>query len=365
MVPSTVAKLHGRFHDTVHRITHIQDRATIHRTPHPEKRAILSWLAIGALLSICLVVLGCNNGPDPSEVYYPGSGEIRVGADNESAEPGESSGDSQEAFDISTIVGPDGKAALETIRHRGTLRVGMRVKTGVYVPGAQASAGFHYELAARLAGLIGVDLSITVVEGISDYFDLDVSDALREAADSDRLRLPIDVDIYADIITILPEREEIADFVPMIPVRQLVITRLGEEIESLSELEDRVVAVVRGSSYESQVVRYGQTLNFVPQILYVPSTADMVRAVVDGAADVTLQDSVLGFDIIRDYPKLNLGRPLGEVQFLGWGLARGDAGMKDLISSFIHFAREHGVWEELWIESNGTGFLDYLALMGI
>jgi ABC-type amino acid transport substrate-binding protein len=366
MVPSTVDELHGRFHQKVYRMNLFRDYATAKLTPHLEKHPILSWLAIGALLSIFLVVLpGCSDGADLSDVSDAGNGEVRVSAADENSELNESGRDFQDAFDISSIVGSDGKATLETIRRRGTLRVGMRVKTGVYVPGTQAARGFHYELAERLAGLIGVDLSITIVEGISDYFDLDAIGATPETADKESLRLPIDVDIYADIITILPEREELVDFVPMIPVRQLVITRHGEEIESLSELEDRVVAMVRGSSYESQVARYGQTLNFVPQMLYVASTADMVRAVVDGTADVTLQDSVLGFDIIRDYPKLHLGRPLGEVQFLGWGLARGDAGMKDLVSSFIHLARESGAWEELWIESNETGYLDYLALMGI
>ena len=306
------------------------------------------WRIPALTFAITFFGIGCSgsNGPnDPNGQADTGAGiaEVKPGT-TQFAEPAS----------LEHFLGDAARVTLEAIRERGVLSVGMRVKRGVFEPPA---AGFHYRIVSHLAELAGVYASITIVENISSYF--------VRTTNFGGKRLPIDVDLYADIITILPDREEVVRFIPLIPVRQIIIHRRGADFHSLSELENAGIAMVRGSSYEAEMQSIAEEIGIETRMYYVATTADMVPAIAEGAADATLQDSVLGFDILREHPQLVLGRPVGKMQMLGWAVAKNDPGAADLIASYIRYIRETGFWEGLWRESFGIGYLDYLTLIGI
>ena len=233
----------------------------------------------------------------------------------------------------------------------------MRSKPGVYEPAGDDAKGFQYRLAAELASLLGVELRITVVDSVSAYFD--------RSSPADPARLPVDVDLYADIITILPEREKLVRFIPTVPVKQLFITRKGDQFESVSEIVDKRVAMAPGTSYEARFLYTADQVGFRPRFVYVSTTADMYEAVARGSADVTLQDSILGLKIVRDHENLALGNPLGEKQFLGWAVAPGNTGLASLVGRFLRYVQETGLWEEYWIASFEIGYIEYLELVGL
>lgn len=261
------------------------------------------------------------------------------------------------AYDDAESISDPAAGAADTLRRRGTLRIATRVRVGVYEPNQSGRAGgFHIELASAFASWLGVELSVTVVDRIGDYFDSPPS--------FDPSRLPIDVDLYADTLTIIPERERIVRFVPLIPVRQLIV--LGSGIgPGPTDLDGRSIALVRGTSYEEALLSYADERGFVPEIVYVDTTAEMVEAVATGRAEATLQDSVFALNILTEYLGVALGSPFGEVQVLGWGVAKEATGLSELIETFMSLARESGIWERLWIENYDVGYLDYLELIGL
>ena len=257
---------------------------------------------------------------------------------------------------------------LEEIALRQELVVAMRSKPGVYSPGAETPA-FQHRLILKLGSLLEVGVRVVPVDSIGAYFATDTDVLIADESNSryvpDGGILPIDVDIYADIITILPAREAIVRFVPTIPVRQLLLFPASASIDSISDLRNLRIAMVEGSSYESMIESISTQAGFEPTYVHVMTTSEMVPAVAEGRADVTLQDSILGIEIVRSHRSLVLGRPLGELQLLGWAIARENDALAGLLRRFIRYVRETGVWEQYWRDAFGIGYLEYLELIGI
>ena len=245
---------------------------------------------------------------------------------------------------------------IDEITRRGELVVAMRKKPGVYAPGVEPPA-FQHRLVQKLASLLAFDVRVVVVDTIGEYFA--ATTATTATA------LPLDVDIYADIITILPTREAIVRFVPTIPVRQLLLFAAGSSIDSISDLKDLRFAMAKDSSYESMIKSIAGQSGFTPNYVHVSTTAEMLDAVAEGRADVTLQDSILGIEIVGMHETLVLGRPLGELQMLGWAVARENEALARFLIRFIHYVRETGVWEQYWRDDFGIGYLEYLELIGL
>ena len=264
-------------------------------------------------------------------------------------------------------ISADEVGVLDEITLKGELVVAMRPKPGVYAPGEETPA-FQHRLVQKLGSLLGVETRVVLVDTIGDYFAANsAADSVPSAANParDGTRLPIDVDIYADIITILPAREAIVRFVPTIPVRQLLLFPAARSIDAISELRNLRFAMVEGSSYETMIESIAIQAGFETNFVHVTTTTEMVTAVAEGIADVTLQDSILGIDIVRSYKNLVLGRPLGELQTLGWAVARENEALARIVNRFFRYVRETGVWEHYWRDAFGIGYLEYLELIGL
>ena len=250
---------------------------------------------------------------------------------------------------------------VDALRESGHLKIATRLKEGSYERAdGDRIGGFQYRLVAELAAMLRVPLDVTVVS-FDDYF----AGGPGHAAEGKLPRLPPGVDLYVDILTILPEREEVLSFARTIPVRQMIIARKGEEVSSFDDLRNRRISLQSASSYAQSVSALERTLGISLSLLIVPETSDMPVAVSNLQADATLQDSILCLDIIRRYPNLTVSLPIGEMQFVGWAVDKRNDMLAAIVGKFIVHAQESGVWERHWTDEYGISYIDYLKLIGL
>jgi ABC-type amino acid transport substrate-binding protein len=225
----------------------------------------------------------------------------------------------------------------------------------VYTPLSDGGGGgFQYRLAEYLAEMLGMKIDVHIVT-MDDYFS---------ASESDKPDLLRSVDLYADILTILPERERMLRFVRTIPVKQMLITRKGDELRSISALQGKFISIQPQSSYAVRLRSIETDLDATFKYIEVTETADMVKSVVESRADVTAQDSILCLSLLKRYENLAVAMPISDMQFLGWALDRENLLLASLVRKYIDYTQESGFWERLWREEYGITYLDYIDLIG-
>lgn len=132
---------------------------------------------------------------------------------------------------------------LSEIRQSGRLAVAARTtSTLIFSPDTEDLPGFCYELASAFARSIDLEVNVTPVGSFRDYWEPVHSD--------DTPALLTEVDLYADILTVTPERREMVAMVPFIESTEILVGAATTTAECLDDLRGRRVAVVEGMSFQ-------------------------------------------------------------------------------------------------------------------
>jgi membrane-bound lytic murein transglycosylase F len=170
-------------------------------------------------------------------------------------------------------------ADLDGILKRGELRVITRNNAVSYFLERGEPRGFDYELAAMLAKSLKVRLAMVVPPA----HDQMVPWLLEGRGD-----------LIAASFTVSPERARMVDFSrPYLQVQEMVVQRTGEaRLKGLSDLKGRRISVRLGSTYAAALARLQPQGGFtvVPAAEDV-ETEDLIDAVANGTADLTVADS--------------------------------------------------------------------------
>jgi membrane-bound lytic murein transglycosylase F len=170
-------------------------------------------------------------------------------------------------------------ADLDGILKRGELRVITRNNGVSYFLDRGEPRGFDYELAVMLAKSLKVRLAMVVPPA----HDQMVPWLLEGRGD-----------LIAASFTVSEDRARMVDFSqPYLKVQEMVVQRVGEpRLQSLSDLKGRRITVRPGSSYAATLARLQPQAGFtvVPAAEDV-ETEDLIDAVANGAADLTVADS--------------------------------------------------------------------------
>jgi membrane-bound lytic murein transglycosylase F len=170
-------------------------------------------------------------------------------------------------------------ADLDGILKRGELRVITRNNGVSYFLERGEPRGFDYELAAMLAKSLKVRLAMVVPPA----HDQMVPWLLEGRGD-----------LIAASFTVSPDRARMVDFSrPYLTVQEMVVQRTGEpRLKSLSDLKGRRISVRPASSYAATLARLQSQGGFtVVPVAEDVETEDLIDAVANGTADLTIADS--------------------------------------------------------------------------
>lgn len=271
-----------------------------------------------------------------------------------------------ESFLSDVELTSDERAYLEVLKKNGKLSVATRELDSVYeIDENGVVSGFNYLLLERFAKEVDVELDLKFV-GFSDYFKIhgNVPEEVKTNPDfSYTPDLFNEVDIYCDVISVLPWREKLFKFIDIVPVKQMTLTRKGEELNSLDELTEKVIALKPDTSYESRLWEIEKELDVKFDYYYVEGTRDQQKAVSEGFADVSIQDSNIAMNELKQYDNLSVSIPVADVQKQGWGVLHENIELASILEKYIRYAKETGVMDELWNDEYGITLLEYLKLI--
>ena len=180
----------------------------------------------------------------------------------------------------------------------------------------------------------GVDVSIArrLAQGIfggslfdaNAYIDLVEIDFTRRASVLENR----EVDFVASVYAVTDERRKQVNFTrPYFSSPLSAVARTDTSIESMDEL-GRLRIAVGNDTVEAQ---YAARNGFGSKVVEVAGNTDMIRAVIDGRADVGLASSVILDEFVIDNPEIRrLPWQIDDYTF-GIGVTKGDTHMTDFL----------------------------------
>jgi len=250
---------------------------------------------------------------------------------------------------------------------KNKLKIACRKKTTVYEPQKDGTAeGFQYLLAKSFADYLGVDLEIQSVT-FDDYFNKDGKVPEVVKTDKNYSYTPDlieKVDIYVDSITILPWREKLLRFIKTIPTIQLVVTRKGEEIKTLSGLKEKVISVMPQTSHAARLKQIELKLGAKFKYFETATSALMMDAVVNKKADITLWDSNQVIYLLKREKHLSVSIPASEIQHLAWAVKKSNETLASILEKYLEYAEKSGLMNKLWLTNYDISLKEYKKLLG-
>lgn len=133
---------------------------------------------------------------------------------------------------------------LPEIKERGELTAGARpVSTLIYSPDNETMQGFCYEIASKFAESLDVELKIKPIESFREYW--------KRTDTGNELVLMNEADIYAEILTVTPDREEMLHMTPFIENSEVLVGDAGGTSHTFEDLRGRRISVVKGMSFQN------------------------------------------------------------------------------------------------------------------
>lgn len=269
---------------------------------------------------------------------------------------------------VSIDFSDDEKSYITDLKEKGKLVIATRIRGDIYSPQPDGTVGgFAYNMAKSLADHIGVELEINVVS-FKDYYSIGGVIPGRVKTDPDYRYSPnlLDrVDLCVDTMTILPWREKLLRFIKIIPTRQLLITRKGEEIKTADELKGRIITIIASSSYEESFRRIETELKIKFEYNFLNDNASVEKMVTENPGYVTALDSNRALNTIQRNRKLSACIPLSDIQYLGWAVKKDNTVFASIVEKYILFARKTGVMNKYWQQHYNVSLLEYLKLIDI
>lgn len=215
--------------------------------------------------------------------------------------------------------------------------------------------GFDVEMAAALAGYMGLDVEI-----VDQTFD-----GLIPALQGGR------IDIINSAMYIKPERAEQVDFVPYMLIGNAVVVPLGNPkgIASLDDLTGLTVAVTRGAIEEVYATEQNAKLKAAGQsemtILPLPTANDAVLATEQGRADAFLHSSPGAAYLLVELPdRFEVAATFDLNTEIGIAVRKGDTAMKTAIDAAMARFVADGTYASLMAKYNLPPELSYFTSAG-
>ena len=227
--------------------------------------------------------------------------------------------------------GHDSLSYLQKAQQRGSLTLLTRNGASSYFIGPDGGTGPEYDLAAAFTDYLGMGIEVEVAD---------------EFADLGTLLNHQQGELIGANLTRTPAREQLFNFGPdYAETKTTVVYKRGNaRPRKLSDLLGMRLAVIAGSSYESQLEKARESL---PELQWmaekVMGMEGLLLAIADGELDATLVDSNI-FEINSQfYPGLNVGFTMPGSQAHAWAFLPGDDdSLVQRARSFFKLINENG-----------------------
>jgi membrane-bound lytic murein transglycosylase F len=197
--------------------------------------------------------------------------------------------------------------------------------------------GYEYELLKLLAGHLGVELEIVIVNDLNEIFDM-----LNRG----------EGDIIADNLTITKERDELVDFtIPHNLTKQILIQRKPANWKYLSieqiekklirnpiDLIGKEVHVRKESSYYARLNHLSDEIGGNINIVESPGdveTEELIMKVSEGKIPYTVADENIALMNKPYYPNIDVGTPLSFPQRIAWAVRSGSPKLLAAVNDWI------------------------------
>jgi glutamine transport system substrate-binding protein len=189
--------------------------------------------------------------------------------------------------------------------------------------------GFSADLAAEIAGRLGLTLEVTI-KPFAELFP--------------RLQAG-ECDIAMSAITITPEREAEVDFsAPYFSSGQALLAPKGSSISGVSDLRGTTVGVLRGSTNEEQAA----SIAGLKRILPFDAKEPMFDALAAGALDAVICDTPFAQYNAKQTGKTRVAAVLTEGDEYGIAVKKGDAELVRQIDEALASIRQDGTYERIY-----------------
>ena len=258
------------------------------------------------------------------------------------------------------------EAYLRELKKKGVIKIATRKTPAIYEPQKDGSVrGFHYNLLKSFADNVGVELEVKIVE-FKDYFSINGETPENVFIDPTYSYTPDlirEVDLYMDSLTVLPWREKLLDFVDLIPTKIVLVTRKGEEINDLKNLEGKVIVTVFESSYYTKFKEIENKLGEKFDYLFVKSTTLTFKHVSDKRGDVTARDANTTILALKDYGNLNACIPISDVQQLAWAVKKDNKVFASILKKYIQYSKRSGLLNKFWLGDYNVSLDEYYGIL--
>ena len=226
--------------------------------------------------------------------------------------------------------------------------------------------GFDFELMSKIAETLGLKLNVSVQEKLSNFFTKDGVFNQEMANDTNLYYTPDllkEVDIYAAAFAIAPWRERLMTFIPELPVGLILAGREGEEIDHITGLDGKRVAVSPGAFQETMITQMMEEEGFKVDFVYLNTNDNPFEIIKEKKADYQLDGAVY---LARGMQSME-GISASPINFglftIGIAVKKEDTALASILEKYISVSRADGSFGRLWTKNNGVDFDFYLNLI--
>jgi membrane-bound lytic murein transglycosylase F len=242
------------------------------------------------------------------------------------------------------------KDRLGCILESGEITVLTRNNGHCYYTYREKPMGFEYDLAKTFSEYLGVKLKIRTTTWENLLKDLEKGDG----------------DLVAASLTIMPSRQEQADFSEsyFVVQQQVIRHRDNTEVRNMRDLKGRTIHVRRGTSYEARLLSL-KTKGVDMEIVThddVP-TEELIRRVAEKEIELTVADSNVALLNRRYYPEIRMAFSTGEKEPVGWAVRKGERALLRKVNEFFTRIKADGTYRKLYNKYYAhVEIFDYLDL---
>ncbi len=265
---------------------------------------------------------------------------------------------------------------ISRIKERGYLRIATRNRATVFEPdkyGKDDHGGVEYRIAKSFADYIGVNLDITVVNNISEYFaksgiqlGQELEDGLNNGIISPYNPDIIDrVDIIVDGLSAQRWRTKILLFIKTTPDKDMILARNDININAIEDLSGYRIAIVPAASYTTTLRRIESLIMADFNYIEVPDTADLVEAVSTGNADITCIGGIPAVMELKKYDNIKITIPVSstDANWAHWAVRRDNEVLASILIKYITYAKQKGIYDSEWEKCFGVKYSDFVKLI--
>lgn len=226
--------------------------------------------------------------------------------------------------------------------------------------------GFDYNMLEDLSQILGLNLHIEVQDNLTNFFSKDgefLQDVTTDPSISYTPDLLNTVDLYLGPFSIVPWRKKLMRMIPMMPMGQVLANREGDEVNNLTDLNGKRVAVFPGSYQETLLNNLMDEEDFQVEFVNMKTDEDPLEFVKAGKADYLVDGAVYMAQGMSNLDGMSISPVKIDLVTVGWAVHKDDDVFASLLEKYFSKSLLSGSFAREWEESSGVNLENYLKII--